>query len=166
MISTKNRRRNFHLLWNESKNSSIKTYEQYCSKLLSDFCRSVDQCENIQSYVKTLCSEVVKLIDLSIPEENIRKNKIVFQKIQSLGEDIMEVSQVESDQYFLGAFIDIKIVAKWYDSKFYDVISSLFSKIQNSKIVIPMKIKRKLIEFIKYHRTSYDTLGYTYKNAD
>ena len=73
-----------------------------------------------------------------------------------LGRDIMEYAQKDTDFFFLGAFVDLKMCSKWRNVDFYRFIVDALMGIKKYLAFFSKAIKEKIRkEYIKLFPRDY-----------
>lgn len=141
-------------LWKSSPNNNqLKlvsgNYESFCKKAVDNFCMKVDLCEDLESYVMTVCEGMNELIKLGIPKDSIIKHDLALTKILRFGEDIIEYSENKTDLFYIGIFVELKISSYWFKLPFYSVIRELVLIIVKNGKKMPELLKCKIEKLLK-----------------
>jgi len=146
--------KNYKNLWEPAREeispSLVINYpDNFFKKSLDHLCLKVDMCESLSEYVAVFCDGMIELIDLGIKKSDIIKHDLVLTKILRLGEDIVEYGEKNSDLFYLGVFIEVKISSNWFSRIFYQLIKQLLMSIVAKGEALSQNIKLKIEKLVK-----------------
>jgi hypothetical protein len=135
-------------LWSKQDNQKVKfvrgSRENVLKKTIDNICLSADLSETSHDYATSLCDGMVYLYSVGFRPSDIISHNLLLQKLLNLGRDLMEYSTEDSDVFYLGAFIDIKMTHSWKDLKFFKLLLSMLNKLQKMTHIFTSKIKLKI----------------------
>ena len=129
----------------------------------------VDMCEDLESYVETLCRGMYEGLSSEKIKIAISNHTDLKLKVERLGQDIRERSHDDSDLYYLSLFAELKIMDDWLNKKVYQLLSSLYRKVLNMGLRISeplrFKLKAKWEEFKNKEIVNYSYTCAEYKRS-
>lgn len=133
--------------------------ETFIKKSIDDVCLQADLSETTWDYSYNLCSGMIRLLRMGLSQSELCSHRTLVQKLLRLGRDIMEYAQTDTDLFFLGAFVDLKICAKWRNIAFYRFVTDALKGIKKylsffSK-ALKEKIKREYEDFYPQDFSKY-----------
>lgn len=144
-------------LWKNSKSDSTASRlklssgdeDLFYKRALDNFCLKADLCEDLESYIHTVCDGMQELFDLGVTKRVFMNHSLALSKILRLGEDILEGARRESELFFIGLFVELKLTANWFKATFYKLVKQLLNKIVEENKHIPEALKLKIIQTLK-----------------
>lgn len=127
----------------QTHHSSIETDIDF--QKMDDLCSEAELASSSSDYAFIICRGMEKLLKSNISVDKIRSHENLFLKLIYLGKDLMECSPLKSELFYLGTFIELKILDKWRDSKFYFILLKALKSIRNNSSFLSSKIKEKII---------------------
>lgn len=134
---------------NQDLKLSSGNEDAFCKKALDDLCLEADMAENLDEYIEIFAKGMERLLALDIPKGAFTKHELILAKILRFGEDIIEGSQVKSDLFYLGLFIDQKISSQWFKIGFYKFINKIVDFIMHKGKQLPLAIKFRIEDLVK-----------------
>lgn len=134
-------------LW--KKNSSAPqvvcgSRESYVKKAIDDVCLKADLGETTWDYSYQLCSGMIRLLELGLGHKELCSHPSLAQKLLRLGRDIMENANSDSDLFYLGALVDLKICSKWRNIEFYRFLVNALDGMKRFVAYLSSKIKERI----------------------
>lgn len=123
--------------------SSVETDIDF--QKMDELCLEAELASSSSDYVFIICEGMEKLLKSNISVDKIRSHENLFLKLIYLGKDLMECSHFKSELFYLGTFIELKILDKWRDSKFYFILLKALKNIRANSSFLSKKIKDKII---------------------
>ncbi len=99
---------------------------------------------------------MIRLLRMGLSHRELCSHRALAQKLMRLGRDIMEYAQKDTDFFFLGAFVDLKMCSKWRNVDFYRFIVDALMGIKKYLAFFSKAIKEKIRkEYIKLFPRDY-----------
>jgi len=118
----------------------------FIKKSIDDVCLQADLSETAHDYSYQICSGMVRLLAMGLRQRELVTHKTLVQKLLRLGRDIMDHAQSDTDFFFLGAFVDLKICSKWRNIEFYRFIVDALKGIKKHMTFFSDRIKDKILK--------------------
>jgi hypothetical protein len=142
---SKHQRPYLRLLWEgESKIARRQHREVFLKKAMDGVCMQADLMETTLDYAFELCQGMDSLFKLGASYHALKGHHILMQKLITLGRDLMDTSETESDSFYLGVFLELKLMQQWKQKGFFKLVTSLIDRIRLKGAVFSNKIKKKL----------------------
>jgi hypothetical protein len=123
---------------------------------MDDLCLRAELATSSSDYAYIICNGMENLLRTNVEVEKIKSHKNLFLKILYLGKDLMECSTLKSELFYLGTLIELKILDKWTDFKFYIFLLKAIKRIEKNIFFLSEKIKEKLVnELISFNSSLY-----------
>lgn len=118
--------------------------ETFIKKAIDDMCLQADLSETTWDYSYHICSGMMRLLRMGLSQKELCAHRTLVQKLLSLGRDIMDYAQSDTDFFYLGAFVDLKICAKWRNIEFYRFVVDALIGIKKYLAFFTKKLKEKI----------------------
>lgn len=145
-------------LWEKSNSKTINlTYgsaEAYYKKSMDDICFQAELAESNIEYAHAICHGMKHLYKLGVPVEMIQKHHNLLHKLFYLGRDLMDSSKGFNDLFYLGVFIELKIIDKWKEKSFFDFLVSAISGIKKEFVFMSKRICDRLSNELRINNKS------------
>lgn len=144
--------KNLSGLWENSTPKMISLKENnpnFNQVQMDDLCSKAELATSLGDYAYIICNGVSELLNCGVEPSVIKSHQNLFQKILFLGKDLMECSNFKSEMFFLGAFVELKILEKWKDLKFYSFMLSALKSIRKNVSFLSKRIKQKVIDDLR-----------------
>lgn len=129
----------------------------YIKKAIDDVCLQADLSDTAWEYSFNICSGMVRLLEMGLGQKELCAHRALVQKLLRLGRDIMDYAQSDTDFFFLGAFIDLKICQKWRNIQFYRFVMDALRGIKKYLAFFSKNLKEKIRkEYQKYYPRDYE----------
>lgn len=116
----------------------------FIKKSVDDICIAADLSESTWDYSKILCSGMIRLLNMGLEHQELARHNNLVVKLLRLGRDMMECSRSESDLFFLGALVDIKICERWRNVGFYQFVLDALRGIRKHCSFLSEKMKSRI----------------------
>lgn len=139
-------------LWKEGSQTpkvSRSTKAAFIKKSIDDVCLQADLAESAWDYSFQICSGMVRLLAMGLSQSDLVTHRTLVQKLLRLGRDIMDYANSDTDFFFLGAFVDLKICSKWRNIEFYRFIVDALKGIKKHLAFFSDRIKKKILKEYK-----------------
>lgn len=144
-----------------SKQNSSDLKNDIDFQKMDNLCLKAELATSSSDYAFIICSGMEQLLKTDISIDKIKSHKNLFLKVLYLGKDLMECSSFKSELFYLGTFIELKILEKWRDAKFYIFLLRALKNIRNNFSFLSKRIKEKIIDELETYNS---TLHYRYFN--
>lgn len=147
-------------LWKEGPHGPKLTRgsrDSFIKKAIDDVCLKADLSETAWDYSYSLCSGMIRLLEMGLNQKEFCSHKTLVQKLLHLGRDIMDYAQSDTDFFYLGAFVDLKICSKWRNIEFYRFLVDALTGIKKYLAYFSKGLKEKIRkEYQKYYSRDYE----------
>ncbi len=136
-------------LWKEGESRpklSRGGRSSFIKKSIDDVCLQADLSESAHDYSYQICSGMVRLLAMGLGQSELVAHRTLVQKLLRLGRDIMEHAQGNSDFFYLGAFVDLKLCSRWRNIEFYRFLVDALKGIKKHLAFFSERIKNKILK--------------------
>lgn len=147
----KRRGRQYQNLWKRPKILYREHEQVYYKKAMDALCLRADLQENVLDYVRELCLGMHDLSTIGLRSKHFQHHPILLQKILSMGRDLMDQFRVGADAFYLGVFLELRLVSKWHEKGFFFMLVKMIDQIRQNAKVFSETIKNKLLNLLKQH---------------
>ncbi|MEX0797966.1 MAG: hypothetical protein WD025_00885 [Bacteriovoracaceae bacterium] len=131
--------------------------QAFIKKAIDDVCLKADLSETTWDYSYHLCFGMIRLLRMGLSQSEMCYHPVLVQKLLRLGRDVMEYAQSDTDFFYLGAFIDLKISSKWRNIQFYRFIVDALLGIKKYLAFFSKTLKTKIQkEYKKLYPRDFD----------
>ena len=131
--------------------------EGFIKKAIDDVCLQADLSETTWDYSYNMCSGMIRLLSMGLGQKELCAHKTLVQKLLRLGRDIMDYAQSDTDFFFLGAFVDLKICSKWRNIEFYRFVLQALMGIKKYLAFFSKDLKEKIRkEYENFYPRDYE----------
>ena len=116
----------------------------FMKKAIDDVCLQADLSETTWDYSYQLCWGMIRLLKMGATHSELGRHPLLVQKLLRLGRDVMDCAQTDTDLFFLGAFIDLQICAKWRNVAFYRFVVDALKGIKKYLAFFSQTLKKKI----------------------
>ncbi len=156
-------RQRLNNLWSSKDKLEDKQTLEQC---LDELCYQTELAECTWDYAFRFCQGIKKIFSRGVDPNKLKEHKLFTLKLLNLGQDLLECSGPSSDLYYLGGFIELKILDEWKNVKFYEFIVQVLKHIKKKIGFFSKKVKLKIIERIqRYNPELYRIYFYGYRNS-
>ena len=118
--------------------------ESYYKKSMDDICFKAELSESPVEYAEAISEGMLHLFKLGVPVDQIRKHHNLMHKLIYFGRDLMECNRGFKELFYLGIFIELKIIDSWKNIKFFQFIKDALKLIKKELSFISNKLKERL----------------------
>jgi len=145
---------------------SVQEIEFDLQKSLDELCYQTELAECTWDYAFRFCQGIKKIFSKGIDPKKLQEHKLFTLKLLNLGEDLLECSPAHSDLYFLGGFIELKVIDEWKNASFYEFIIEVLKHIKKKVGFFSEQIKQKIVVRIQsYNPKVYRMYFHVYSNS-
>lgn len=145
----KRRGKNYQKLWSGAKILYPSHEQVYFKKAMDGLCLRADLQETTLDYVRELCLGMHDLSLIGLKSSHFQHHPILLQKILAMGRDLMDQFRVGGDAFYLGIFLELKLVSKWHEKGFFYMIVKMIDRMRQSVGIFSNAMKERLMGMLK-----------------
>ncbi len=143
-----NNRKIHHLWLDAGERSSLYNSTKYLEQV-GDFLYHVKDPIDFSNRL----FDAIELMDKKkVPKKDVAKNKHFVFHLLNWGAKLMQSFPKDSDLFYLGAFLEVKLPEMWTKFSFFKMMKKLFKKVCSGVIKFSKKVKEKIAfqYYLKY----------------
>lgn len=136
-------------LWKERNSDTKQAHQSPEIALIEDVCLRVQLSHNYEEYVQKLCEGMIMLLNAKISQNTLKKHKLLMSYINQMGDQIIDNSNYESDQQYLGIFVKLRSSIERFKVKFYQLVKGLMHQVLEQGIDLSNNLKNRIRHALK-----------------